>query len=139
MVDEYEDFAAKAALMTAASGAQGNPAFQQPAADLRLIDKVAFKELRERLLAEYKIHCAKQTTPVAKNRGKGSFGNGSTSGSGGSSSGMATIGEAFCFLLFIYQYCLSICTSSSGGCACSSPCRGPCTGPSGARGRTSGP
>jgi hypothetical protein len=31
MAGEYEDFAAKAALMTAASGASGNPSFQQPA------------------------------------------------------------------------------------------------------------
>ena len=58
------------------------------------MDEVEFKELRETLLAEYKVHCAKQTTPAPKNRGKGSFGNDSSRGSGGSSSGMAAIGEA---------------------------------------------
>jgi hypothetical protein len=65
MVDEYDDFVAKAALMTAASDASGNPASQRPAADLRVMDEVEFKELRETLLAEYVVHCVKQTTLVS--------------------------------------------------------------------------
>jgi hypothetical protein len=60
--------------MAAASDASGNPAFRRrPAADLRVMDKVEFKELREALLVEYVVRCAKQTTPAPKNRGRGSY------------------------------------------------------------------